>query len=640
MFNFFRSRAKATRYLMSGVLLIIAASMLTYLTQTGLTTADTGDTIAQIGSTKISTQEVQGVVERAIRAGQLSQNTVDLMLPSFVDQILQQRAAEYAFADMGLKVSDEEVLVALMNIYPQFFQDGKLTGRDQLEQMLNANGLTLAEAVDAMREQLLMRKLQDMIYNTVVVLPQEVDAYILKVHQKSKIVYVAFPPAKFRDQIKPTPEQIRKFYDENKASFSTSAKRAFQAVVVDQLKIEQTITLPEAQLRAAYSASMDNYRQPERVKVRHILLMTQGKPDAEKKSQLAKAQGILKQLRGGADFAELAKKVSEDPGTAPKGGDLGYIVRGQTVPEFEKTAFSAKVNDISDIITTEYGYHIIQVLEKQPARVIPFDEVKDQIASDLKKQSVVDKVQSLADQAHAALVKSPGSAAEVAKQLGLELITASTASGEAIPSLGVSPEIDGALSAMKPNDVSAPLTLPSNRIAIVVLKEVIPSKPADFATVQNQIRENMITAGAQAMATSAAQSLAEKARAGGNLEALAKAAKLDVVESEFGINDSIEGLGPATMFANVFTLPVGSIGGPTDVQGRSVVYQVRSHGAVDVKEYANERATDLDTLKKQKAKDQYDLLMDSIMTRLRAEKKVLINQDNLKKLAASYRQNR
>src|SRR5262249_34667754 len=147
---------------------------------------------------------------------------------------------------------------------------------------------------------------------------------------------------------------------------------------------------------------------------------------------------------------------SEDPGTAPKGGDLGYIVHGQTVPEFDKVAFSAKVNDISDIITTEYGYHIIQVQEKQPARVVPFEEVKDQIAAELKKQSVADKVQMLADQARAALMKAPGSAADVARQLGLELVTATTAQGEAIPGLGVAPEIDGALNTMKIKDVSAP----------------------------------------------------------------------------------------------------------------------------------------------------------------------------------------
>jgi peptidyl-prolyl cis-trans isomerase D len=640
MFNLFLRREKATRYLLGGVMVILAASMLTYLTQTGLTSADGSATLAQVGPNQVTMQEVQTMVDRGIRAGQISPNTLDLMLPTFVDQLLQQRAAIYAFGELGLKVSDEEVLAGIMSIYPQFFTNGKLTQKDQLEQQLGASGLTLAEAVDGMREQLLMKKLQNMVYSTVVVTPQEVDDYILKKHQKAKISYVAFPAAKFREDVKPTPEQVRQFYDANKASFSAPAKRSFQVVVVDQLRVEKTITVSDAQLHAAYSASMDNFRTPERAKVRHILLMTQGKSDADKKAALTKAQGILKQLRGGADFADIAKKNSEDPGTAPKGGDLGYIVRGQTVPEFEKTAFSAKINDISDIVTTEYGYHIIQVQERQPARVVPFEEVKDKIAEELKKQNVGEKMQMLADQAHAALVKSPGSALEVAKQFGLELITATTASGQPIPDLGVSPEIDGALSVMKPKEASGILTLPSNRLAIVVLNELIPSKPAEFSEVQNQIRDTLILRDAQGRATAEAQKFSEKLRAGADFDTLAKADKFDVVKSEFGPNDSVEGLGPANNLIEAFTRPVGTVLGPGAISGRDVVYQVTGHIAPDIKDYANERQTELDQLKKDRAKDQYDLMMDSIMAQLRADKKVVVNQDNLKKLAASYRQNR
>jgi parvulin-like peptidyl-prolyl isomerase len=113
---------------------------------------------------------------------------------------------------------------------------------------------------------------------------------------------------------------------------------------------------------------MDSFRTPERVKVRHILLMTQNKSDAEKQAALTKAQDLLKQVKAGADFGELAKKNSQDPGSAQNGGDLGFIVRGQTVAPFEKFAFSAKPKEISDLVTTEYGYHIIQVFEKELAR--------------------------------------------------------------------------------------------------------------------------------------------------------------------------------------------------------------------------------------------------------------------------------
>ena len=191
---------------------------------------------------------------------------------------------------------------------------------------------------------------------------------------------------------------------------------------------------------------------------------------------------------------------------------------------------------------------------------------------------------------------------------------------------------------MKPKDVSAPLTLPSNRVAVVVLNDVIPSKPAEFATVQNQIRDGMVNGIALSAASTAAQKMAESLRRGGNLEALAKADSLDVVKSEFGINDSIEGLGPANQLLNVFNSPVGTVAGPTNVQGRNIVYQVTGHDTPDIGNFVGERATEIEELKRQRAKDQYDLFMDSVMSQLRADKKVTINQDNLKKLAASYRE--
>jgi peptidyl-prolyl cis-trans isomerase D len=641
MFNLFRSRQKATRYLLGGIMLILAASMLTYLTQTGLTTSADNDTVlAEVGPSKITVAETQAIIERGIRNNQLQAATIDVMLPSFVDQMMQQRAALYVFQNQGLKVTDEEVLGGLMDTYPQFFQNGKLTQKDQLEQQLNASGITLDDAVNAMRDELMMRKIQNMIYSTVVVTPQEVDATIIKKHQKAKISYVAFPPAKFRDQVKATPEEVRKFYEGSKAAYAIPEKRAFQVLLIDPLKVEQTVTVSDAQLHQAYAASMDNFRTPERVKVRHILLMTQGKSDDVKKTQLAKAQGVLKELRGGADFADLAKKNSEDPGSAVKGGDLGYIVRGQTVPEFEKTAFSAKVNDISDIITTEYGYHIIQVQEKQAARVVPFEEVKTKIAEELKKQGSGEKIQKLADDAHAALLKNPGSAADVARQFGLELVTAATSPGEAIPGLGVAPEIDGALSTMKPKDVSSALTLKGDRVAIVVFNDRIPSKPAEFADVEAKVREAYMTGAARDLASAAAKKLADQAKAGGDLEALAKADKLDVVTSEFGLNDSVEGLGPAGLVIDAFTKPIGTVTGPIPIEGRDVIYKVIGRDLPNVKDYANERDTELGNLKKQKARDEYDLLIDSVMAQMRADKKVVVHQDTLKKMAASYRLNR
>jgi len=645
MFNLFRSRDKLIRYLLGAMLLVVAASMVTYLIpNTGYTnTTDGSDPIlADVGNSKVTLAETQAAVDRLVKAGRLPADALSVYLPQFVDQMIQERAAVDAFEQMGIKVSDEEVLIGLMSVYPQFFQNGKLTSKDQLEQQLATQNLTLQDGVDGMRQTLILRKVQNITSTGVVVTPQELDQALEQAHEKSQIAYIAFPPAKFRDQVKPTPEELRQAFEKDRSQYMVPEKRSFQVVVADQAKVEASLVVSDAQLRQAYSGSMDNFRMPERVKVRHILLMTQGKPDAEKKQALAKAQDLLKQLRGGADFADLAKKNSQDPGSAQNGGDLGFIVKGQTVPEFEKVAFAAKPKDISDVVTTQYGYHILQVLEKEPARVKPFDEVKTALAEELKKQGVNEKTQGLADQAHAELEKAPAAAAEIAKKLNLELVAVNKAgSGEAIPGLGASPEIDSALAGMKPKDVSPVLSLPANRLVIVVLNEVIPQRKADFADVESQVRDRFVLQKAQELAASAAKSAADRVRAGEDIEKVAKSLKLEATKSaEFTHVDSVEGLGPATYVGDAFKQPVGSVIGPVMIQDRNVVYKVLAKQTADPKNFAQERESILVSLKQQKARTQYDLLLDSIVSKLRADKKMKIHPDAMQRLMAQYKTTR
>ena len=645
MFNLFRSRDKLIRYLLGAMLLVVAASMVTYLIpNTGYTNYSDGSDpiLAEVGSTKVTLAETQAAVDRLVKSGRMTPDTIEVYLPQFVDQMIQERAVADAFQQMGIRVTDEEVVIGLVSVYPQFFQNGKLVAKDQLEQQLNSQGMTLQQGIDAMRETLLLRKVQNITSTGVVVGPQEVDQALAEAHEKSQIAYIAFPPAKFRDQAKPTPEELRQNFEKEGARYVVPEKRSFQVLVADQAKVEASLVVSDAQLRQAYSGSMDNFRVPERVKVRHILLMTQGKPDSEKKQALAKAQDLLKQLRGGADFADLAKKNSQDPGSAQNGGDLGFIVRGQTVPEFEKVAFTAKPKDISDVVTTQYGYHILQVMEKEPARVKPFEEVKAVLAEELKKQGVNEKTQSLADQARAELEKSPGSAAEIAKKLNLELVAVEKAGpGQAIPGLGVSPEIDNALAAMKPNDVSQVLPLPANRLVTVVLNEVIPQRKAEFADVEAQVRDRLVLQRAQQLAQDAAKGAADRVRAGEDIEKVAKSLKLEATKSAaFGRVDSVEGLGPATYVSEAFKQPVGSVIGPVMIQDRNVVYKIVDRQAAAANNSAQERESVLAGLKQQKAGTQYDLLLDSVMSKLRADKKVKVHQDSFQRLLAQYKQTR
>lgn len=643
MFNMFRSSAKVTRYLLGGLLIIVAASMVTYLIPgSGLTstTTTTDGIVAEVGGQTITVDDAKAAVDRMIASNQLPKDAIEVYLPQVINQMVQDRAADYVFSKMGLTVSDEEVLIGLNTLFPQLFKDGKLTSTDQLAQILDSQQhISLAEGVEAMRQSLRLKKVQNMVYSSVVITPQEVDRAITQKHQTAKIEYIAFPPAKFRSEAKPTPEELRKSYEASKSAYTVPEKISFQTLVADQAKIEASIKISDEQLRAAYASSMDSFRFPERAKVRHILLMTQGKSDAEKKAALAKAQDLLKQIKAGADFAELAKKNSQDPGSAQNGGDLGFIVRGQTVPEFEKFVFSAKPKEISNIVTTEYGYHIIQVLEKEPARVKPFDEVKGDIEAQLKKQAVNEKMQTAADQARAALLKAPGSAAEIAKQFDLDLITVVKASvGQPVPSLGPSQEVTATLAGLKPNAVSDVIVVSPTELAILVMNERIPARPADFADVEEQVRDRYIASASEHLAAVAAQKAADEIRGGADIEKVAKSLKLDVTKSsDFTRTDSIEGLGPAGTIPEVFDKPADTVAGPLTIQGRDIVYKITGQHIPDLKDYANERAAVAAELKQQKARTMYDLFQDSILTQVREDGKLKIHQDTIRQLAASYR---
>ncbi len=642
MFDLFRSRQKAFRYILGGLLMLVALSMvITLIPGYGSTANSSTDNtvLADVAGQKLTTQEVARTVQQWVSGGRLPAEMVQVYVPQFVDQMIREDAARYEFQRMGLTITDDEVLVGMMSEYSQFFQDGALTNKDALEATLAQQGMTLQDAIDQMRKSLMLRKVQNMILATAVVSPKEVDDELRRKFEKAKIAYIAFPAAKFHDEVKVSPEEVRAYFDAHRSDYPMPEKRAFQVLVADQQKVEASIEISDAQLRAAYSANMDNFRMPERVKVRHILVKTVEKSDADKKQLLAKAQGLLNQLKGGADFADLAKKNSDDPGSGQQGGDLGWVVRGQTVPEFEKTAFSLKPGELSSVITTEYGYHILQVMEKEQAHVKPFDEVKAGLATDLKKESVTEKMQSTADQMHAALEKSPGSAAEIAKQFNVDLITVpASAPGEAIPTLGNSPEIDAALTTMKKNEVSQVIVLPANRMAVAVLTDRIPSRPAEFNEVEAKVRERIISDKAQVIATDRAKQAAEKIKAGEDIDKLAKSMKLDVTQSsEFGRADSVDGLGSASYVETAFTQPVGSIVGPVMIQGRDVVYKVVDKKSADPVLMAQQRDGVITQLKQKKAVAANDLFMDSLLAKLAADGKVKKYPDAIKRLAGSFR---
>ncbi len=650
MFDLFRSRQKAVRYMLGGILMVIAVTMVITLIP-GLGQQNPGrqddPVIAQVCSNKITASQVIYSAARFLDARNAPPEMLQAYLPTFIDQMVQQRALGCEFEKLGVTATDDEVYNSIALSFPQFFQNGQLTNKAQFEAYVAQQGQTIDEFIDDMRGFLVANKVSNIEYSAAVVTPKEIDEAVGQKFDKAKVKYIAFPGSKFMSEVKVSPDELKPYFDARRANYAIPEKRSFSVLVLEQDKVAQSIQVSDAQLQAAYRSNLSNFQTPDRVHVRHILIMTQGKPDADKKALLAKAQDVLKQVKAGGDFAALAAKYSDDTSNKDKGGDLGWVVHGQMVAEFEKGAFALQKGQISDIVTSQFGYHIIQCLEKESARTKPFDEVKGSIAEDLRRQAVTDKMQTLGDQMQAALSKAPGNAAEIAKQFGAEVVNVTDSErGSPVPTLGASPEIDNALSAMKKNDVSQVLTLPANREAVVILTDKKPARPAELSEVEAKVREAIQKEKADALAVEKAKDAAGKIRGGEDMAKVAKSYGLSVTESiEFTHADSVEGLGSAAQIPDAFTKPVGSVVGPINddpshpVAGvpQNVVYQIVDQTHVDPSKLANERTLVAQDLKRAKGSAEAQLLMDSVFSQMVAKGEVKIHKDAVKQLIAGLR---
>lgn len=642
MFDLFRSRAKAVRYLLGGMLTIVAVSMvITLIPGWGSSTGSSNEdnVVAVVGKDEITVRDVQNDLQTLVRNKQIPAEMMQVYAPQYIDQMITERAVAYEARRRGFSIPDSELASTIRSILPRFFNNGQLIDKVAYQQFLEQQGMTIPEFEANLRKQLLLKRLTDLALEGVIVTPQEAEQEYKTQNEKLKVELISFKPDDLKTQVKVTPEELRAYYNSNKEGFTEPEKHDLVLLIADQNKIAAAIDIPEAQLRAAYNARRTEFQTPERVQVRHILLKTTGKSPAEVEKIRAKAEDILKQLKNGADFAELAKKYSEDPGSAQKGGDLGWVVRGQTVKNFENTAFSLKPKELSGVITTEYGFHILQVMDKQEAHTQPFEEVKNQIAADLKKQMVFDRMQNAIEQARAALVKNPNDAEQIAKQFNLEYIVAKDlASGQPVPQLGSVPDLETTLAGMKKGDITPVFQAGADKLAVAELTNITPSQVAPFEKAEANIREKFVSQRAMALAVDRAKQAVDKLRAGEDINKVAKELGGEVkTPPEFTLSGAVEGVGSASVFSEGFSKPVGTILGPLNVFNQQVVAKTLEKTPADMTKFAAERDKIIEDLKRKKAQERRDLFYDSILAKLIKEGKVKKHNDTIKRLVASYR---
>lgn len=640
MFDLFRSRDKSVRILLGALLVLVALSMLTYLVPTynmGNSSSDT--VVATVAGNDISTFDVQKVVQSAMQNKQFPSELLPNYVPTMVDQMVTDRAMEYEAQRLGMEVTDQDLANTIRQIAPALFPDGKFIGKQAYADFLAQRQMTIPEFESDLKRQILVNRLREIAVQGIIVTPLEIEETFKKKNEQVKIEYVKLDPDKYKAEISVTPEEMQKYFAANIAAYQQPEKRNLVILLADQAKIAQTINPADADLRVYYNQNQDQFRTPEQVKVRHILLKTQGKPAAEDAQIKAKAEDILKQVRAGANFADLVKKYSEDTGSVANGGEYTVQRNGQMVPEFENEAFTLKPGE-SGIVKTTYGYHVMQVMQHDPAHLKTFDEAKPELLTKVRDQRVAALMQKIADQAQAALQKDPTHPDQVAAQFNMQVVKADGyEAGKPAPEIGVNTDFDQSVSGLKQGEVSQAVALPGNKVALAEVTAVIPPRPDTFDEAKDQIHNTMIQGRLTKTVQDRANELVAKAKSmGGDLEKAAKSMGLEVKTSaEFNRTGNVEGLGMASYFGSAFTSPDGAVIGPVLMPNATIVAKVVAHVPADMSKLPEQRNQIRDDIKAEKGRDRESLFEAGLRDMLIRQGKIKVHQDVLQRIVAGYR---
>jgi peptidyl-prolyl cis-trans isomerase D len=545
--------------------------------------------LATVGSAEISSKEFIGSYQRFLRSGQFPYDRQFLKTLQIDRQILNQLVSREVMLNeakrLGIDATANELQQKIFAL--PYFQDNGNFAFNRYKTILEQNGMTVPQFEDGVREEIIQEKLRNLITDSVTVSDMEIEQEFHDRNEKSKISYVSFEPSKFTSAVVLQEADIKAHYDQNKESYRIPEQRRVKYLFAETAALRAGIQISETDPKSYYQQNLTTYQLPEKVRASHILLKTEGKSPEESEKIKAQATDLLLQVRKGADFAALAKKNSEDTVSAANGGDLGAFARGAMVPEFEQAVFTLGVGAVSDLVKTQYGYHIIKVVEKQPAHTQTFEEVENLIRPTLLQRKAEQKAQELADKAFT-LTKNKKSFEQVAAELKISVQeTPLFQQGGSIPLIGNSPDFSSKVFGLKEKEVGSPTRVP-NGFALPQLVEIKAPYVPGLDEVRAKVEDALKASKAAEFAKAKAQEFAEKAKTAGGLEKLATNYSVEVKTSEeFTRNGNLQDLGSSSPFDSfAFASEVGSISQPIQVGQRHVVAQLKEKKGVNPEEFA------------------------------------------------------
>lgn len=540
-----------------------------------------GRTIGE--STSIKMVEVNQLAARQLQQQHLPEQLMPYLVPR-AGQILVQRAILKHEADrMNLQVSDEDLRRELQTgPFAQYlFPNGQYIGDEAYINFVSSafgNQLSRADFESQVKSDMELNRLQALITGGVTVSDEAVREAYKTDGTKVKFDYAVVSADDVRKSINPADAELQTFFKNNATRYAAAIPetRKIQYVAFDASNLPGgKPQVSDADVMAYYNAHQDQYQVKDQVKVRHILIAVPAGSDAKTDAAAkAKAEDILKQIKNGGNFADLASKNSDDPGSKGQGGELGWLDRGKTVPEFDKVAFSLAPGQTSDLVKTQFGYHILQVEEKKTAHLRPLAEVKPEIVPVLEQQRAGAAEQTFASTLAADAKKNGLEKAAAAR--GLHVVTT-----DYLPKDGVIPGLsDGtvlltqAFAEVKGSDPASVST--GDGFAVFQVTDIKAAHAPEFAAYKPHILEDYRDQQVPQLLNAQLNKLDERAKVLNDLKKAAAEMNVPVKTSDLvGKDGQVPDLGAMSGPASVaFSLAKGAISGPINTGRTGVVLSV------------------------------------------------------------------
>jgi peptidyl-prolyl cis-trans isomerase D len=658
MIRFLQTPGRFQKALLVGFLSIVCIMMVVTLVPGGVLN-DFGsrgvgaNAVAKVDGQDVTNQEVDQVARSMMQRQRIPEQYKALIMPQLVSQavdaVVMQKVYLREAKRLGLQATDDDLRYEMQHgaLSQALYPNGTFIGADQYRDLVASQfNLSVPQFEQELRDELTMRKLRSVIGAGVFVSNAEVHDAFVRLKTKVKFDYAVLSIADLEKTVKVDDSELRAYYQKNQQEFANTIpeQRKVKYVLIDPARLPNSAKVTNEELQGYYRQHAAEFRVPESVKVRHILIKLplpgpDGKVDAKQADVAkAKAQDVLNQIRKGGDFAALAKKYSDDSATAKEGGSVGVLVQGSgSAPEIEKVAFGLAKGQCSDLIPTSYGFEIIRVDDKITAHARSLDEVRSEIEPIVAAQ----KNQKVAEQlAH--------NVENQAKSNGLEKAAASNglqvqesgyiSHGDPLPGVGAAPQFGDALFGMKANAAPASVQL-QHSFAVAQVTEIKPPATPSFEQVKDRLAVELKQQKAQAMLVQKSQELSDKAHASHNLREAAKAVGATVKTSDLVAPDGqVPDLGQVASSApQVFEMKPGDISQPLNLGQKSVVVVLLEKQAPGDAEFDSVKDRIKASLLERKRSEAEEVFVASLRESLEKQGRIVIDKKKVEALGGGIK---